>query len=198
MTDCVANNNNISDSEESDSEESDSKDEEDEEELIKLEELNQKIDCVCNWKNKWEEEEKKQYYEILLNKLKLNKGKLDIKNNLIKFYINELNKVKGIKGNGEGYWYCFIENDNLGVLENIVLAESDCRTFTQFKKKIKENIIDLVEEFMDWQDDTRIAKLISDKHKCFIYCYYNIVYKIRKESTNQDNLGDEQFNLNMF
>ena len=177
--------------------------------VIKLEELLKKWDkrhfqktfglVVWYWQSSCRTDNGKKYYEEILKKLYFHQTCQQIKNNFKRFYINELNKVKAIKGNGEGYWYCYID-ENIGIFNNgnACIGESDCRTFTEFKNQIKQEIHNRVDKFMT-KPDKEIAEHMENMYGEYIYSCYNIVYKIRKESTNRDFLLDSvRFNPNRF
>ena len=177
--------------------------------VIKLEELLKKWDkkhfqktfgfVVWLWKSSCREDNGQKYYEEILKKLYFVQSRQQIKNNFKRFYINELNKVKAIKGNGEGYWYCYID-ENIGIFNNNYpcIGQSECRTFTEFKNQIKQEIHNRVDKFMT-KPDKEIAEHMENMYGEYIYSCYNIVYKIRKESTNRDFLLDSvRFNPNRF
>ena len=181
--------------------------------IIKLEKLLKKWDdkhfrqtfnCALEWNSDCKEENKKKYYEKMLSKLELEKGKLQIRNNLKRYYINKLNEVKAIKGNGEGYWYCHIY-ENIGVFHKYYgyggrfVCDSECRTFTEFKNEIKTEILESVDNFMT-MPHTEIAEHLESVYGNYIRCDYTISYKIIKESTNPSWVGKnmKHFNINMF
>ena len=177
--------------------------------VIKLEELLKKWDKrhfqktvrFGVWNSMCFEEGKKKYYEKMLSKLETNEGKLKVKNNLKKYYINKLTELKAIKNNGEGYWRCYID-ENIGVFDNTngyEIACSDCKTFTEFKNEIKTIILNRVDKFMT-MPHTDIAELLQWIWGDYVCCEYTIVYKIRKESRNPNWSGKriKNFNPNMF
>jgi hypothetical protein len=177
--------------------------------VIKLEKLLKKWDKkhfqktvrLGVWNSMCWEDSKEKYYEKMLSKLETNEGTQQIKNNLNKYYINKLNEVKAIKGNGQGYWCCYID-ENIGVFNNTngcQIADSECGTFTQFKNQIKQEIHNRVDKFMT-KPDKEIAEQLQWIWGDYVYCEYTIVYKIRKESRNPNSSGKriKNFNPNMF
>lgn len=148
----------------------------------------QTFNCALEWNWNWRVEHKKKYYEKMLSKLELEKGKLQIRNNLKRYYINKLNEVKAIKGNGEGYWSCYID-ENIGVFNNhydyggYCVGDSECRTFTEFKNEIKTEILESVDKFMT-MPHKEIAEHLQSVYCNYMYCDYTIRYKIIKESRN--------------
>ena len=136
----------------------------------------------CQCINTNEEKYKNKILFILDHKL--GDGKKLIRNELIKLFTNELNKVATIKGTTNyGTWDCMIE-ENIGVFPyyNIVEREGNY-TFTKFKKEIKEKIVYFVDEFME-QDHKTIAEYLSDNYGCYIKIRFRIIYTAVKEEDN--------------
>ena len=136
----------------------------------------------CQCINTNEEKYKNKILFILDHKL--GDGKKLIRNELIKLFTNELNKVATIKGTTNyGTWDCMIE-ENIGVFPYYDIVEREgCYTFTKFKKEIKEKIVYFVDEFME-QDHKTIAEYLSDNYGCYIKIRFRIIYTAVKEEDN--------------